>query len=91
MIPRLLPASVHAKYNDMSCTPLSEKSRAVFNTHILHHGTLGWAVEREDYAELRLHVITKCCMPVNHTTMQCTTKLQNHRTIPGIRRTRGVM
>ena len=42
----------------MPCAPLSEKSRAVFDTHILCHGMPGWVVERLDYAELRAHVST---------------------------------
>ena len=50
----------------MSCTPRSEKSRAVFDTHIIYHGMPGWVVERYDYAELR--VLCKYCLPVNYTT-----------------------
>ena len=58
-----------------------------------NNGMPGWVVERLDHAELRA---CKYCMPVNHTTMQCTTKQQNHycggRTISGIMcRTKGVM
>ena len=48
---------------------LSKKSRTLLDTHTLQHGMPGWAVQRQDYAELRVHVSTSILYP--STTLPC--------------------
>ena len=69
MIPRLLPASSVYTMTYMSFT----KSQAVSDTHIISWNA--W-LGRRTVTPRSTTSICKFCMPVNHTTMQCTTKLQ---------------
>ena len=56
------PAAGYQYFLNMSCTPphcccsmLSKKSRTLLDTYILHDGMpTSWAVQRKDYAELRV-------------------------------------
>ena len=84
LIPRLLPAPY------MCCTSLSEKSPPLFNTHMRFASWSAW-LGRTTLRLCWTASTCKYCMPVKHTTMQCTTKQQT-RTIPGIIcRARGVV
>ena len=68
----------------MSCTPLSKKSR-LFDTHILPCYIMECLAGPYNCRTTRNCKYISCtyCMPVNHTTMQRTTKQQS-RTISGI-------
>ena len=79
--PATVPGASHSLYATVV------KIASSIDTHILHHGMPGWAVELNYKRMLIMYVV-----PVNHTSMQCiSTTKQQTRTTPGVKcRTRDV-